>query len=110
MYWLMSIDAVVRIAFALVFLFIIVPALAKPRSRATTFLEKFFWNFGVGIAVITLAGQLFTLVNLFTFFTIALTAVAVILIGRATDRGVSALQLMREWGDTIFLALLNIFD
>jgi len=110
MYWLLSIDAVVRIGFALAFLFIIVPALARTRSRARTFLENFFWNLGVGIALITLVGQMFTLVNLFTLVTILGSAVAVILIGRSIERGVSPFKLVHDWVENAFLALLNIFD
>ncbi|HEY3053163.1 MAG TPA: hypothetical protein VGK04_07215 [Thermoanaerobaculia bacterium] len=106
----MSIDAVIRIAFAMAFLFIIVPALARPRRKTETFLEGFFWNFAIGIALITLVGQLFSLANLFSFLTLLMSAALVILLGQAIDRGQAPWSLVRRSSENAFLALLNIFD
>ncbi len=74
MYWLMSIDALIRIALAITFLFVIVPALCRQRRHGSTALERFFWNFGVGITVITITGQILTLANLFSLFPLLVAA------------------------------------
>src|SRR6478672_4701788 len=110
MYWLMSIDALVRIAFAIALLFVVVPALARPRHKPSTFLEGFFWNAGVGITIITLAGQLFSLANLFSLLTILILAALVILIGRASAEDKAPWLVVKRSAENAFLALLNIFD
>lgn len=110
MYWLMSIDTVIRIAFAMALLFVIVPALAAPRRNTATWLEGFFWNFGVGITLITLVGQLLTLGNLFSLLTLLLAAGLVILLGQSSYRGLSPLTLVRQSSEATFLAFLNMFD
>jgi hypothetical protein len=106
----MSIDTVIRIAFAMTFFFVIVPALALSRRETATVLERFFWNFGVGIILITLVGQIFTLANLFSIVTLLLTAGVIILLGRSADRGVPPWTLVKQSSETAFLAVLNIFD
>lgn len=110
MYWLMSIDAIARIAVAMAFLFILVPALALPRRPAATFLESFFWNFGVGITLITVVGQLLTLGRLFSLPTLLLVAVLAVVLGQAISRGVSAATVVRESAETAILAFLNTID
>jgi len=110
MYWLLSIDAVLRIVGAMMFFFVLVPALASPSRPAAPFLERFFWNLGAGITLLTLAGQLVTLANLFSFVTLILGAGLVILIGQARHRGVSPGLLVRRTAETAFLAVLNVFD
>jgi hypothetical protein len=109
MYWLMSIDALLRIAFALAFLFIVVPALAWP-WRKGTFLETFFWNLGVGVTLLTVCGQVLTLFNLFSLMTLLVVAALVIVLGRARHHHESPWTLVRRTADTTFLALLNILD
>lgn len=110
MYWLMSIDALIRIAFAMAFLFVIVPALAWPRRKGATFLEGFFWNFGVGIMLITLVGQVFTLASLFSLVTLLLVAGLVVLFGRSVYLEQSPWTVVRRSFETTFLAFLNILD
>lgn len=110
MYWLMSVDAIIRIAFAMAFLFVIVPALAWPQRTTATFLERLFWNLGVGITLLTLVGQILTLANLFSFATLLLVILLIILFSRSTYRGVPLWMLVRRSSETTFLALLNIFD
>ena len=83
MYWLMSIDALIRITFAMAFLFVIVPALAWPRRKMATFLEGLFWNLGVGITLITLVGQILSLAHLFSLITLLLAAGLIVLFGRS---------------------------
>ena len=64
MYTLLAIATVLRITAALVLLFIVVPALAWPRPASFSRTEWFWWNLGAGITILTLAGQLFTLLNI----------------------------------------------
>jgi hypothetical protein len=110
MYWLMSIDALVRIAVAMVFLFVVIPRLSfRPRS-GTTALERFFWNFGIGIAALTLAGQLLTLANLFSLVTVLLLLLLVVLIGQARQRGIAPGTFVKSTAETAVLAALNMFD
>ncbi|HEV8434652.1 MAG TPA: hypothetical protein VGR95_14665 [Thermoanaerobaculia bacterium] len=80
MYALLGIDTVVRITAAMLFLFVAVPALAWPRPRRFSRLEWFWWNLGVGITVLTLAGQLFTFFRIAGPFTY-LVLIAAIAIG-----------------------------
>ena len=117
MYWLMALDALIRIALAILFLFVLVPVLARRtaagREQHTTLLERFFWNFGVGITLLTLVGQVFTLANLFSLLTILVVAALVILIGRnvrAEVRIQTAGQNLVQSVESAFLAVLNIFD
>ena len=63
MYTLYAIDTVLRISAALLVLFLIVPALAWRRPESLSRMEWFWWNLGAGITLLTLAGQLFTLLN-----------------------------------------------
>lgn len=110
MYWLMSIDALVRIAVAMGFLFIVIPALAAPARPGTTAVERFFWNFGVGTAVLTLVGQALTLGNLFSVVTLLVVAAAIVLVARSRRRGVGPLSIVRGAAEHAFLAVLNMFD
>ena len=110
MYWLMSIDAIVRIAAAMAFLFVAVPAMAWPARPDAPWLQRLFWNLGVGIAVLTLAGQILTLLNLFTAITLLAVIAMVILLGRAIYFAVPPWSFFRRTMENAFLALLNIFD
>jgi hypothetical protein len=110
MYWLMSADAIARIAIAMAFLFLVVPALAWPSRTNATLLQRFFWNIGVGIALLTAAGQLLTLFNLFTAMTLLAVAALVVLLGRSARSGTTPWTVFRRGAENTFLALLNIFD
>src|SRR5688500_17694981 len=96
MYWLMSIDAIVRIGLGIVILFVAVPALVQRPRPEVTVMERFFWNFGVGIILITLVGQLLTLLNLFSLAILTLAILVLILAGRARERGVALMALIRR--------------
>jgi hypothetical protein len=110
MYWLMSLDALVRIVLAMALLFVAVPALAWPRRAGTTFLERFFWNFGVGLTLLTLVGQILSLVHLFSVVTLLLVCGVVILVARSVDRGHAPGAVARKSLENSFLASLNILD
>jgi hypothetical protein len=110
MYSLMSIDALVRITVAMVFLFVVIPALAFRRRSGTTALERFFWNLGVGIAALTLAGQLLALANLFSLVTVLLLLLLLVLLGRARQQAVGLGPFLKGTAETSVLAALNMFD
>ncbi|HEY0160825.1 MAG TPA: hypothetical protein VGF28_26310 [Thermoanaerobaculia bacterium] len=96
MYWLYGIDTVLRIAAALVLLFVAIPALAWPRPSSFTRLDWFFWNLGVGITLLTLAGQLFTLFNIAGVVTYLLLFATIIVLCRAKRAGMPPLRWLRE--------------
>jgi hypothetical protein len=106
----MSIGAVTRIAIAMALLFVVVPALAWPRRRTTTWLEWFFWNVGVGIAGLTLAGQVLTLARLNSLLTLLLLLALVILIAHSVRRATPVWVTLRDASAQAFLVLLNVFD
>lgn len=110
MYWLMSMDAVIRIAVAMALLFVVIPALAWPRRDTATWLEWFFWNFGAGIAIITLTGQILALAGLNSLLTILLVATLIVLFARSSHRGLPIWTFVKQAAERIFLGLLNIFD
>lgn len=110
MYWLMSIDAVVRIAIGMTVLFVVVPALALPSRRDAPLLDRFFWNFGVVVIFITLGGQILTLANLFSRVTLLVTVVVLLILRRAAVAQVTPWSLVRRWSETAFLAVLNVFE
>jgi len=110
MYWLMSIGAVVRIAFAMAFLFVVIPALAWPRRKTATRLEWFFWNFGVGIAVITLLGQLLALGNFNSLVTLLFASALIVLFAHSAYLGLPPWTLVQRSSERMFLVFLNVFD
>jgi hypothetical protein len=110
MYWLMSLDAVLRIAVAMALLFVVVPLLAGHRRHDETALAWFFRNLGAGIILLTLAGQLLSLARLFSILTLIAIAVVIVVVGRAAARGVPPWTLVRQSAERAFLATLNIFD
>ena len=110
MYVLMSIDAVARIAVAMAIMFVIVPLLAWPRRQSVSILEWFFWNLGVGIALLTLIGQILSIARLFSLPTLLLLAAVIIVIGRAASQKVAPWILVRQASEKAFLVVLNIFD
>ena len=110
MYWLYGIDTVLRIAAALVLMFVCIPALAWPRPATFTRLDWFFWNLGVGITALTLAGQLFTLFNIASAFTYLLLFATIIVVCRARRAGVPALRWVVEAYRTAVLFGLKVLD
>jgi hypothetical protein len=96
MYALLGIDTVLRIAAAMALLFVGVPALAWPRPASFSRLEWFWWNFGVGIAILTLAGQLFTLLNVNGTASYLVLLAAIVIVCRAKRAGLTPLQWIRE--------------
>jgi hypothetical protein len=106
MYSLYGIDAVLRITAALLLLFVAIPALAWPRPASFTRLDWFFWNLGIGITLLTLAGQLFTLFNIAGAVTYVLLFAAIIVLCRAKRAGLPPLRWLRDaWRDAVLYGL-----
>lgn len=110
MYWLYGIDTVLRITIALVLLFVCVPALAWRRPQSFTRLDWFFWNLGVGITLLTLAGQLFTLLNIAATITYLLLFAAIIIFCRAKRAGIPPLRWMQDAYRHTVLFGLRVLD
>src|SRR5438552_1364256 len=110
MYWLLGIDTVLRIAAAMALLFVIVPALAWRRPPSFGRMEWFWWNLGAGLTLLTLAGQLFTLLNIAGSLTYAILLAAIVIFGRARRRNVGSLQLIADGYRAAVLLALNVVD
>jgi hypothetical protein len=103
MYVLLAIDSVLRIAFAIAVLFVVVPRLAG--------LKTGFWlNFGWGVVILTIAGQLLTLAKLYALPTLLLLCALVILLARAHEQQRSPLELLRDAGRWLVLASINVIE
>ena len=83
MYWLLGIDTVLRIAAAMALLFIAIPAMAWPRPSSFSRLDWLWFNLGVGITLLTLAGQLLTLFNIAGTLAYVVLLAAIVVMCRA---------------------------
>jgi hypothetical protein len=110
MYSLYAIDTVLRIAAALLLLFVAVPTLAWPRPPSFTRMEWFWWNFGVGLTLLTLAGQLFTLLNVASTVSYLALFATIIVICRARRAGVRPLQWLADTYRGAVLFSLHMLD
>lgn len=110
MYTLYAIDTVLRITAALVVLFVLVPALAWKRPASLSRMEWFWWNLGVGITLLTLFGQLFTLLNIAGTLTYLVLFAAIIVFGRARAAGLPPLRWLAESYRSMVLAILRMLD
>src|ERR1041384_7367566 len=91
MYTLLGIDTVLRITIALVFLSIVVPALAWRHPRS---LEEWWFSLAAVVVALTLAGQLFTLLHIAGTFTYLALIAAFVIIAHARKKGVSPLEFI----------------
>jgi len=110
MYTLMAIDTVLRIAIALVAMFVVIPALAWPRPATLSRLEWFWWNLGAGITILTLAGQLFTLLNIAGTLSYLVLFAAIIVLGRARASGKPPLRWLVDSYRALVLFGLQLLD
>lgn len=110
MYAWLSIDSVLRIALAMTLLFVVVPRLAWPRTPASNRLERFWWDFGAGLTLLTIAGQLLTLTKLYALPTLLLLCAAIILFGRAAYFHRRPLELLRAAQRWMVMATINVLE
>jgi hypothetical protein len=110
MYTLFAIDTTLRITAALLVLFVVVPALAWRRPESFSRMEWFWWNLGVGITLLTIAGQLFTLLNIASTPTYLVLFAAIIVFGRARAAGMPPLRWLAESYRDAVLFTLRVLD
>src|SRR5258708_24439433 len=110
MYILLGADTVTRIALAMLLVFVVVPALAWPKPRTLGRLEWFWWNLGAGILLFTLAGQLFTLVNIAGSLAYVALLATIVTVCRARLAGVSPLHWIARWYRAAVLYALHMLD
>lgn len=110
MYTLFAIDTTLRITAALLVLFVVVPALAWRRPESFSRMEWFWWNLGVGITLLTIAGQLFTLLNIASTPTYLVLFAAIIVFGRARAAGQPPLRWLAESYRDAVLFTLRVLD
>jgi len=103
MYTLLAIDSTLRIIFAMAFLFVLVPRLANIKNN-------FWFNFGWGIVILTIGGQLLTLMKLYALPTLLLLCVLVILLARAWQQHRSPLALLADAHRWVTLAVINVLE
>ncbi len=110
MYTLLGIDAVLRITAALVLLFLVVPRLARKRPAELDRLEWFWWCLAAGITLLTLGGQLLTLLNIYSSLTLVLAIAALVLAVRARVTGRSPAGQLRDLYRTVVVSALNVIE
>jgi hypothetical protein len=110
MYALLAIDALIRIVIAMAVLVLGVPALARRRPAALDRFEWFWWCLAAGTIGLTLLGQLFTLLNIFSSITLLAALVAVILATRAHLSGRPAFALIRDVYGAVVVSSINILE
>jgi hypothetical protein len=110
MYTLFAIDTTLRITAALLVLFVVVPALAWRRPESFSRMEWFWWNLGIGITLLTIAGQLFTLLNIASTPTYLVLFAAIIVFGRARAAGQAPLHWIAESYRDAVLFTLRVLD
>jgi hypothetical protein len=110
MYTLLGIDAVLRITVALLLLFVVVPRLARRRPDDLDRMEWFWWCFACGATLLTIGGQLFALLNIYSTITLLLAIAALVLIVRSRVTGKPAAALLHELYRNVILFALNVLE
>ena len=110
MYPLLGIDAVLRITAALLFLFIVVPALARRRPAELDRMEWFWWCSAAAVISLTIGGQLLALLNVFSAAMLLLVIGVLIVIVRARMSGRTPAALLRDWYRAVVLVSLHTLE
>ncbi|MGN6182531.1 MAG: hypothetical protein ACTHQM_02630 [Thermoanaerobaculia bacterium] len=110
MYALLGIDALLRIVIAMAILVIGVPALARRKPASLDRLEWFWWCLAASVVGLTLLGQVLTLLNIFSTFTLVVALAAVILATRAYRSGRPAFALVRDLYRVLVVSSINILE
>ncbi|HEX2834200.1 MAG TPA: hypothetical protein VHW00_14415 [Thermoanaerobaculia bacterium] len=110
MYALLAFDALLRIVLAMALLVLAVPALARRRPESLDRFEWFWWCLAACTIGLTLLGQLLTLFNIFSTFTLLVALAAVILVTRAHTTGRPAFALVRDVYRAVVVSSINILE
>jgi hypothetical protein len=110
MYALLGIDTVLRITAALLFLFVGVPALARRRPAELDRMEWFWWCSAACITSLTIAGQLLTLLNIYSVATLLLVIAALIVFVRARMSGRTPGTVLRDAYRAVVLVSLHALE
>ncbi len=110
MYTLLAIDSVVRIAFAMAVLFLLVPRLAGIGARAEGALRPFWFDLAWGVVILTIGGQILTLLKLYSLPTLLLLCALVILIARSVLMHRSPFALLAATKRWLTLAMINLLE
>lgn len=110
MYALLAIDALLRIVLAMALLALGVPALARRKPESLDRFEWLWWCLAACTIGLTLLGQLLTLFNIFSTFTLLVALAAVILMTRARTTGRPAFALVRDVYRAVMVSSINILE
>lgn len=110
MYVLLGIDTVVRIVAAMALLFVAVPALMRARPRELDAMQWFWWCFAAGVTLLTLTGQLFTLINAYSTATLLLLLALAVLLVRARVSHRSPVTLLHDLYRAAILVSLKTLE
>jgi hypothetical protein len=110
MYILYGIDAVLRITAAILLLFVAVPALARKRPAELDRLQWFWWCFAAGLTMLTITGQVLTLLNVFNTATLLLAIAVLVLMVRSRVTGRAMTTILHDAYRTVVLFSLNVLE
>jgi hypothetical protein len=109
-YILLGVDSVVRITAAMAFLFVLIPRMALPKQPGTTTLERLWWNLGVGMTALVLAGQLLSFGNLFTLPSLLLALLVLVIAARCITNREHPIRFVRRLYELAVIAAFNALD
>lgn len=110
MYTLYGIDAVLRITAAILLLFVAVPALARRRPAELDRMQWFWWCFAAGLTLLTITGQVLTLLNVFNTATLLLAIAVLVLMVRSRVTGRAMTTILHDVYRTVVLFSLNVLE
>jgi hypothetical protein len=110
MYILYGIDAVVRITAAILLLFVAVPALARKRPAELDRLQWFWWCFAAGLTLLTITGQILTLLKVFNTATLLLAIAVLVLMVRSRVTGRAMTTILHDLYRSVVLFALNVLE
>ena len=110
MYTFYGIDTVLRITAAILLLFVAVPALARKRPAALDRLQWFWWCFAAGLTLLTIAGQVLTLLNVFNTATLLVAIAVLVLMVRSRVTGRAMTTILHDAYRNVVLFSLNVLE
>ena len=110
MYTFYGIDAVLRITAAILLLFVAVPVLARKRPAELDRMQWFWWCFAAGVTLLTVTGQILTLLNVFNTATLILAMAVLVLMVRSHVTGRAMTTILHDTYRGIVLFSLNVLE